>query len=62
MQNSLNRRSFLKLVSLFSMAATTGAVFSCKTKEKPAALGIGRIDVHHHILPPLLSCSHEAHW
>ena len=51
MQNSLNRRSFLKLVSFFSMA-TTGAIFSCKPKENPATLGLGRIDVHHHILPP----------
>jgi predicted TIM-barrel fold metal-dependent hydrolase len=52
MQNSLNRRLFLKLVSFFSMAANTGAVFSCKPKEKPATFGLGRIDVHHHILPP----------
>ena len=52
MQNSLNRRSFLKRVSFFCMAATTGAVFSCKPKEKPATLGLGRIDVHHHIIPP----------
>lgn len=52
MQNSLDRRSFLKLVSLFSMAATTGAIISCEPKEKAATLGPGRIDVHHHILPP----------
>ena len=52
MQNSLNRRSFLKLVSYFSMSATTGAIFSCEPKKKPATLGLGRIDVHHHILPP----------
>ena len=52
MQNSLNRRSFLKLVSFFCMAAATGAIFSCKSKEKPLAFGSGRIDVHHHILPP----------
>ena len=52
MQNAMNRRSFLKLVSFFSMVATTGAVFSCETKEKPGASGPGRIDVHHHILPP----------
>ena len=52
MQNSLNRRSFLKLVSFFSMAVTTGAILSCEPKEKPATLGLGRIDVHHHILPP----------
>ena len=52
MQNSLNRRSFLKLVSFFSMAATTGVIFSCEPKQKPATSGLGRIDVHHHILPP----------
>jgi len=34
------------------MAASTGAIFSCKSKEKPSSLGPGRIDVHHHILPP----------
>lgn len=52
MQVSINRRSFLKLVSLFSITATTGAIFSCESKEKLPALGPGRIDVHHHILPP----------
>ncbi len=52
MQKSLTRRSFLKRVSFFSMAAATGAIFSCKPKENPATAGLGRIDVHHHILPP----------
>ena len=57
MQNSINRRSFLKLVSFFSMAAITGAILSCKPKEKPVTLGLGRIDVHHHILPPYYSAA-----
>lgn len=48
----MNRRSFLRLVSFFSMACTTGVIYSCKSKEKPTVLGSGRIDVHHHILPP----------
>ena len=52
MRNSLNRRSFLKFAGVFGMAATTGAIFSCEPKEKPATLGSGRIDVHHHIIPP----------
>ena len=34
------------------MAATTGAIFSCEPEEKTATFGSGRIDVHHHILPP----------
>lgn len=52
MQNAINRRSFLKLASLFGMAAMTGAILSCESKEKPVTSGLGRIDVHHHILPP----------
>ena len=52
MQVSMNRRFFLKLLSLSSIAAATGVIFSCKSKEKPTVLESGRIDVHHHILPP----------
>jgi len=52
MQVAINRRSFLKLVSLFSITATTGVICSCESKEKQPAFGAGRIDVHHHILPP----------
>lgn len=52
MQVSMNRRFFLKLLSLSSIAAATGVIFSCKSKEKPTVSGSGRIDVHHHILPP----------
>ena len=52
MQNSISRRSFLKIISLLSMAATTGAILSCEPKEKPSTAGLGRIDVHHHIIPP----------
>ncbi len=52
MQVSMNRRLFIKLFGIFSVAASAGAIFSCKSHEKMAAFGSGRIDVHHHILPP----------
>jgi len=52
MQVSMSRRSFINLIGIFSMAASTGAIFSCSSREKTPALGSGLIDVHHHILPP----------
>jgi predicted TIM-barrel fold metal-dependent hydrolase len=52
MQVSMNRRLFIKFIGIFSMAASTGAIFSCSSHEKPSVSKSGLIDVHHHILPP----------
>ena len=52
MRTSMNRRLFIKFIGIFSMVACTGAIYSCKSHEKPSAFRSGLIDVHHHILPP----------
>ncbi len=50
MKTHINRRTFLKLASLFGISISNGAAFAGNLSITPQP---GWIDVHHHILPPV---------
>ena len=58
-QISLNRRSFLKIACLFGTAAASNALFPLRSQSIKSALAPHRIDIHHHILPPVYTSTLE---
>jgi len=49
----INRRTFLKLASIFGLSLSSSAIISCNISKKLLPQQPDRIDVHHHILPPV---------
>lgn len=52
MKIHINRRIFLKLVSILGMSLSPSAVFLGNLSRKQTPKKFDRMDVHHHILPP----------
>ncbi len=53
MKSPINRRDFLKLASISGMSFSFSDVFANKLSKTQIQHQSGRIDVHHHILPPV---------
>ncbi len=49
----VNRRTFLKLASIYGMSFSSNAVFASNFSRTQTTQHRDRIDVHHHILPPV---------
>lgn len=49
----INRRTFLKFASILGLSLSSGNAFSSNMSKKELPQQPGRIDVHHHILPPV---------
>jgi len=53
MHGLINRRSFLKLGCLIGSAAASSILFPFRSFSKQSIPSFHRVDVHHHILPPV---------
>lgn len=53
MKAPINRRTFLKLASIIGLSFSSNAVFSGNLSKNQTPPQPHRIDVHHHILPPI---------
>jgi predicted TIM-barrel fold metal-dependent hydrolase len=53
MKASINRRTFLKLASIIGLSFSSIAVFAGNLSKNQIPQQPDRIDVHHHILPPV---------
>jgi 6-methylsalicylate decarboxylase len=53
MKMPVNRRTFLKLASIYGMSFSSTAVFASNFSKTQIQHQPNRIDVHHHILPPV---------
>jgi len=49
----VNRRTFLKLAAFYGMIFSSNAIFAGSSSKTPNTQQPDRIDVHHHILPPV---------
>ncbi len=53
MKTPINRRTFLKLISIFGMSFSANVVFASNISKKQTSQQRNIFDVQHHILPPV---------
>ncbi len=59
MKIHINRRTFLKIASFTGLSFSTSALFADTLSKKQIPQQPDRIDVHHHILPPVYTSAME---